>query len=223
MKGLNVLRAGVMTAAMAMAAAGFAQGPPSGPDGPGGPGGPGMGLGMGHRPPIERAFGGRGIEGRWWNNPRIAEQLKLTDDQRKQFDGILLQHRETLIDLHANLEKAELSLEPLIGADQPNENAILAQIDKVAQARAELEKANARYLLAIRSKLTPDQWKQMQDFRKDHRSMRGDRSGRDGRGPRGQGGPGGPGSGNPPPPPGPQGMADDGPSLAAPADGAGQN
>ncbi|MGB6194627.1 MAG: Spy/CpxP family protein refolding chaperone [Terracidiphilus sp.] len=225
MKGSNVLRAGVITAAMAMAAAGFAQGPPSGPGGPGGPGGQGWpGGSMGHRPPIERAFGGHGIEGRWWNNPRIAEQLKLTDDQRKQFDDILLQHRETLIDLHANLEKAELALEPLIGADQPNENGILAQIDKVAQARAELEKANARYLLAIRGKLTPEQWKQMQDFRKDHRSMRGDRSGRDGRGPRGQGGPGGSGNNPPPPgPPGPQGMADDGPSLAAPANGAGQN
>lgn len=221
MKGLNVLRAGVITAAMAMAAVGFAQGPPSGPGGPGGPGGWSGGPGMGHRPPIERAFGGRGIEGRWWNNPRIAENLKLTDDQRKQFDAILLQHRETLIDLHANLEKAELSLEPLIGADQPNESAILAQIDKVAQARAELEKANARYLLAIRSKLTPEQWKQMQDFRKDHRMMRGEHPGREGRGSRGQGGPDG--SGNAPPPPGPQGMADDGPSLAAPSDGSGQN
>ena len=39
---------------------------------------------MGHRPPIERAFGGHGIEGRWWNNPKIMERLKLTDDQRKR-------------------------------------------------------------------------------------------------------------------------------------------
>lgn len=217
MKGSKILRAGLMVAGLAMAAAGFAQGPPSmGPGGPDGPGGPGFG----HRPPVERAFGGHGIEGKWWNNPRVAEQLKLTDDQRKQFDDILLQHRTTLIDLHANLEKAELSLEPLIGADQPNENAILAQIDKVAQARAELEKANARYLLAIRSKLTPEQWKQMQDFRRD-RGSRG--FGRGEGGPDGRGGPGrqggrsgSGGSNSAPPPPGPQGMADDGPSLMSP-------
>ena len=93
------------------------------------------------------------------------EQLKLTDEQRKSFDEILFQHRETLIDLRGSLEKAELELEPLIRNDQPNEGKILAQIDKVAQARAELEKANARYLLAIRSKLTPEQWKQVQEFR----------------------------------------------------------
>lgn len=211
MKGSNVLCAGFIVAGLMMASSGFAQGQP--PSGSGGPDGPGMGMMNGHRPPIERAFGGHGIEGKWWNNPRIADQLKLTDDQRKQFDDILLQHRNTLVDLHANLEKAELALEPLVGADQPNESAILAQIDKVAQARAELEKANARYLLAIRSKLTPDQWKQVQDFRKNRDAMRG--RWRDGRGPRTPGdGP----NAAPPPPPGPQGMADDGQAPPLPAE-----
>jgi hypothetical protein len=102
---------------------------------------------------MERAFGGQGEHGRWWNNPKAVERLKLTDEQRKAFDGIFLEHRKTLIDLRANVEKAELEMEPLMSADQPNEARILAQIDKVAQARAELEKANARFLLAIRNKL----------------------------------------------------------------------
>jgi periplasmic protein CpxP/Spy len=187
--------------------------------GPGQMGGPGMG--MGHRPPMERAFaGGHGIEGRWWNNPAIIERLKLSDDQRKAFDQILLDHRTKLIDLHANVEKAELAMEPLMSSDQPNESAILAQIDKVAAARAELEKANARYLLALRSKLTAEQWKQVQDFRRNR--------GREGWGPDGRMGPGrrqprmdGPGADGPggtPPPPGPQGMLhDEGPGVLADA------
>ena len=132
----------------------------------------GPGQGMDASASFERAFGGHGIEGRWWNNPRIIEKLKLTDDQRKAFDQILLEHREKLIDLHANVEKAELAMEPLVGNDQPNESAILAQIDKLAQARAELEKANARYLLALRSKLTPEQWKQVQAFPQEPRPRR---------------------------------------------------
>jgi len=69
-----------------------------------------------------------------------VERLKLTDEQRKAFDGILLEHREKLIDLRASLEKAELVLEPLMGDDQPNEAKILAQIDKVAQARPSSKK-----------------------------------------------------------------------------------
>jgi len=147
-----------------------------------GPGGSGMGPGFGdRRPPMERAFQFDGAHGRFWNNPRVITALKLTDDQRKAMDEILQEHRVTLIDLRANVEKAEVAMEPLIRADEPNETAILTQIDKIAQARAELEKANARFLLAIRSKLTPDQWKQVQAFRATQET--GDRWGRDGQGP----------------------------------------
>jgi Spy/CpxP family protein refolding chaperone len=132
------------------------------------PGG-GMEAGFGeHRPPMERALGPQGDHGRWWNNPKLVEKLKLTDEQRKVFDGIMLDHREKLVDLRASLEKAELVMEPLMDDDQPNEAKILAQIDKVAQARAELEKANARFLLAIRAKLTPEQWKLLQADRANH-------------------------------------------------------
>jgi Spy/CpxP family protein refolding chaperone len=175
MKASIAVRLGLAVAGVLLAGAAWAQGPESRPGA-----GPGFGE---HRPPIERAFGGEGTHGRWWNNPKTVEHLKLTDDQRKAFDGILLQHRETLIDLRANVEKAELAMEPLMRDDPPNEAKILSQIDKVAQARAELEKANARYLLAIRSKLTPEQWKLVETFRADRER------GMQERGPERQGGP----------------------------------
>jgi Spy/CpxP family protein refolding chaperone len=111
---------------------------------------------------MENVLGPPGAQGRFWNNPRVVERLKLTDVQCKEFEEIFMQHREKLIDLRASLAKAELALEPLVRDSQPNETKILAQIDKVAQARAELEKANAAYLLAIRGKLTTEQWAQVQ-------------------------------------------------------------
>ena len=160
-RAMGLAMAGVLLAGTALA-----QGPGGGM-GPGSGMGPGAGFGE-HRPPMERAFGAQGAHGRWWNNPKVVERLKLTDEQRKSFDGILLDHRAKLIDLRASLEKAELTLEPLMSDDSPNEAKILAQIDKVAQARAELEKANAGFLLAIRAKLTPEQWKQVQVFRANH-------------------------------------------------------
>jgi len=205
--GLGVAIAGVLLAGTALA------------QGPGGGMGPGFGE---HRPPMERAFGPQGDHGRWWNNPKVVEQLKLTDEQRKTFDGIMLEHREKLIDLRANVEKAELEMEPLVGADQPNETKILAQIDKVAQARAELEKANARFLLAIRSKLTPEQWKQVQAFRANRGPERGGREfehhDREPQGPGGQRH-----RPMPPPPVPPPGMGFEAPPAApeSPASGTG--
>jgi periplasmic protein CpxP/Spy len=173
-----------------------------------GPGGPGGGPGFGqHRPPMEGAFGGAGAHGQWWNNPNVVKQLNLTDDQRKAMDGIVQDHKMKLIDLHANLERAEVAMGPMMKADMPDQKAIEAQIDKVVMARAELEKANARFLLDIRMQLKPDQWKQLQTLRMNrmqHQGMRGDGHeggngrggwGHDGQGPGGEGrgawGPGG--------------------------------
>lgn len=169
-----------------------------------GMGGPGFGM---HRPPIERALGLHG--GRWWNNPTMIDQLKLTEDQRKAMDQILLDHQKDLIDRRATVEKAELDLEPLMQDDQPNEAKVLAQIDKVAQARADLEKANARFLLAIRAKLSADQWKQL-------KTLRADRMRHPGRmGSRRMPGPDQP----PPPPPGPQSMVNELPGPDIPDTG----
>ena len=72
---------------------------------------------------------------------------------------------------------------------------MLAQIDQTAQARAQLEKANARMLLSLRGVLTSDQWTKLQTERSEHR--------RDGR--RGPGGPDGRRGGTPGAPPAPGG------------------
>jgi Spy/CpxP family protein refolding chaperone len=150
-----------------------------------------------HRPPMERAFR-MGPRGRWWNNPDVAQKLGLSADQQKKMDDIFLQSRLKLIDQHAAVEKDEAILEPLLSAEQPDETRILAQIDKVAQSRAELEKANARMLLGLRGVLTTAQWKTLQTL------GRSDRFGRRGpddmRGPRGRRAPDGPPDGSRPAP-----------------------
>jgi Spy/CpxP family protein refolding chaperone len=110
---------------------------------------------------MERAFR-MGPRGRWWNNAEVAQKLGLSTDQQKKMDDIFLQSRLKLIDEHAAVEKEEAILEPLLSAEQPDETRILAQIDKVAQSRAELEKANARMLLGLRGVLTTAQWKTLQ-------------------------------------------------------------
>jgi periplasmic protein CpxP/Spy len=110
------------------------------------------------RPPMERSM----PPGRWWDNPAMVQRLALNSDQQKKIDDTFQQNRLRLVDLNATLQKEEIIMEPLMQADTPDESRILAQIDKVAQARAELEKANARFLLGIRRILTQDQWKKLQ-------------------------------------------------------------
>jgi Spy/CpxP family protein refolding chaperone len=172
-----------------------------------------MGNGMGKGPGMDRGMGDRGgfrfgSMGMWWKNPELAQKIGLTADQQKKMDDIFQQSRLQLIDLRASLEKEEVKMEPMLAANPPDTNRVLAQIDKTAQARAELEKANARMLLGIRNVLTPDQWTKLQ-------AERGSRHSRM-RGQGGQGGPGGPGNGGPGgPPPGGESML----APGAPDDG----
>ena len=119
--------------------------------------------------PMDRAMH-VGPPGKWWSDPRFVQMLGLTPDQQKRMDDVFNQNRLKLIDLSAALQKEEAVLEPLLAADRPDEPKILLQIDRVAQARAELEKANGRMLLGLRGVLTPEQWKRLQaDAPRGHR------------------------------------------------------
>lgn len=111
------------------------------------------------RSPLERSIGVP--QGKWWTRPEMAQKLGLTPDQTKKMDETFQQFRLKLIDLNAVVQKEEAIMEPLVESQQPDETKIVAQIDKLAQARAELEKANARMLLGIRRLLTQEQWNKL--------------------------------------------------------------
>src|SRR5580692_10490588 len=164
----------------------FAQQPDGGP-----PAGPGQNTGKMDQGRGTWGGGMRsgfriGPPGMWWHNPDLIQKLNLTPDQQKRMDDILQQSRLQLIDLRANVEKQEVLMEPMLAANPPDTNKILAQIDQAAQARAELEKANAKMLLGIRNVLTPDQWTKLQAEQREHRRMMH-------KGPGGSGEPAGPG------------------------------
>jgi len=130
--------------------AAVAQGP--GPMGMG-PMGPGPGMGMGpHHGPF----------GTWWKNSEVVKELQLSDAQVKQIEQTFLDYRLKLIDLRADVERQETKLEPLLEADQPNEQQVSSQVDAVVAARGKLEKTNTMMMLAIRRVLSVEQWKKLQ-------------------------------------------------------------
>jgi Spy/CpxP family protein refolding chaperone len=132
--------------------------------------------------------------GTWWRNPEVIAKLALTADQQKRIDDIFMQSRVQLIHMHASLEEEQLLLEPLLNANPVDQGKALAQISKIADTRADLEKADAKMLLGIRGVLNADQWTKL---RADHARMMhgGEMSGPGMHGPMGRG------HGGPPTPP----------------------
>ena len=110
--------------------------------------------------------------GKWWKNSDIVAQLQLSSAQIKQIEDTFLDYRLKLIDLHAEVERQEARLQPLIEADQPDEAKVSAQIDLVIAARGKLEKTNTMMMLAIRKVLSVEQWKKLQSIQQERHRTR---------------------------------------------------
>jgi hypothetical protein len=101
----------------------------------------------------------------WWRNEGAAKTIGLSAAQIKRMDEIFQQSRLKLIDQKAALDKEEAILEPLVELETIDESKAAAQLDRVAQARAELEKTRGRMLLGIRKQLDMDQWRKLKETR----------------------------------------------------------
>jgi Spy/CpxP family protein refolding chaperone len=103
--------------------------------------------------------------GRWWNDPNIAQSIGLSAAQIKKMNDAFNGARDHLIDLDAAVRKAEGGLQPLLDSDPIDRDKVLSQIDRLTQAKAELEKAHAQLLLDLRLQLTHDQWVKLTTLR----------------------------------------------------------
>jgi Spy/CpxP family protein refolding chaperone len=113
------------------------------------------------------AEGGRpglqlGPPGRWWDDHGFAKNLKLRPDQQTRMDQIFEQNRGALLNRFQGVQQAQAQLESLSRSPTPDEAALFAQIDRVAQARAELEKANTHLLLQLRKEMDGDQLQRLE-------------------------------------------------------------
>lgn len=144
----------------------LAGGQRGGGPGLGGPGVGGPGVGGPGGPPPPPGAPGRGRAGmppgKWWDRSDVIKRLKLKPEQRKQMDQVFQELRGRLMELNVSVDREEAALEPLMEASPLDDAKILPQIDRIAQARADLEKVEARLVLGLRHVLTAEQWKQLQ-------------------------------------------------------------
>jgi len=97
----------------------------------------------------------------WWTNSNITSRLGITDEQKAKLEKAFENHRPQLESSKQLLEKEEAQLAKLLDADTVDHNAVLTQIDRVVQARGEMERANSAMTLEMREVLTRAQWNQV--------------------------------------------------------------
>jgi len=104
---------------------------------------------------------------------RLADQLKLTDAQRRKLREIGEGLARKAIQRRADVELARLDLARLIREDSSDRPRIEGQIDLLAKLRADQMKAAVRARLDAREVLTADQRKQLTERRTSRMPRRG--------------------------------------------------
>ena len=89
------------------------------------------------------------------------EGLGLTDEQKARLERTVEAYRQTIDSNSERLEKEETQFARLLEADPIDRGAFLTQLDRVIQARAEVERTNAAITLEMRDYLTHAQWMQL--------------------------------------------------------------
>ena len=128
--------------------------------GPGGPGGPGM--------------GGRHFE-------RVLAEADLAPATEAKVRAILDNARQAHQPMRQQIGTARSELHDLLGADEVDAAAVIAQADVLGNLIAQAQRMRAATLLQVRSEVTRDEWQRLRDGLDE--SFRGRRGG----GPKGPG------------------------------------
>jgi len=114
-----------------------------------------------------------GAPSAWWTDTALMTRLGLSEVQKARIENIFQTHRQNLTTSKDALEKEEAQLSKLLAADPIDRPSVFAEINKVIQARSDMERVNATMTLEMREQLTPAQWTQLQTQPTGQRGGRG--------------------------------------------------
>jgi Spy/CpxP family protein refolding chaperone len=115
------------------------------------------------------ALPGQALDGKWWKHPNVASELNLTPEQSSEIEKIFMRSRPKLIDLRADLEKKQLTLQSAMEDKTAERSAVEKKIEDVETARAALQKTRAMMLLDMKQVLKPEQWDKLLARQQEHR------------------------------------------------------
>ncbi len=108
-----------------------------------------------------------------WQNPKMIQELGLTDQQIKGLREADFAHREKRLQLKSKLDGLHLEMQKLFSADSVNEAAVLQIAQKISDQKGNLFVRKIESRLAVRKLLTEDQLKKLKRYAFKHNSTHG--------------------------------------------------
>lgn len=105
-----------------------------------------------------------GARGQWWENPAIAKQIGLSDEQVQKIDALATAHRKEMIKMEADLKIASLELDEMFDKME-NEGAIRKKSAEVQKLKERIYNSRLEHRLAVHKQLNAEQRKKLLEMR----------------------------------------------------------
>jgi len=115
--------------------------------------------------PSPSAWSGPIRDGKWWEIPRISEQLGLTHEQTEKINEIWTDHQKQFIDTRGEIEKAYLDLENLLGNATVDTQQAYQIAEKLGQLHAQQAEQRLKMTIDTRQVLSVEQFEKLKGMR----------------------------------------------------------
>lgn len=101
--------------------------------------------------------------GKWWRRPEIVEALNLSDEQQDRLEAIFRSSASDLIDLKAEVDKADIALRGELDRPQLDRAAIHRIATRLMEARGRMFDRELMMLVEMRGVLNDQQWNRLRN------------------------------------------------------------
>jgi hypothetical protein len=99
--------------------------------------------------------------GKWWYNPKIQENLKLSKGEIKSLDKRFAKSRRRLIKLKSTVEREQFELDQLLSEKEVNDTAVKKQFKKLEKARQNLAGERLQFVIGVRNILGAERFQRL--------------------------------------------------------------
>lgn len=129
---------------------------------------------MGRFRPMGEGFAADPIA-RMVSNPKVAEKLNLTEEQKTKLEELIKTQREGMKEKRAKMSEAMKRQMDLMNAEEIDESKVMASIDEVFALRCDMAKDQVKRVIAVKNILTPEQIKKANEIKAEFRDRGGRR------------------------------------------------
>lgn len=94
--------------------------------------------------------------------PQVAQKVGISSETQKKVRELSFEANETLINLEADLKRAQLDLEKTLAQPQVDEVMVMNKLELVSRAELAVRKNRMGLMVRIRKAIGPDSWEKLQ-------------------------------------------------------------